>query len=132
MNPEELRQRFALFARDVRLFAKPFVRDPEARDIATQLMRSATSVASNHRAAGRGRSHAEFTAKIGVAPEEADEAEFCLQHLRDCGFVSAKTVGPLLQEAGEIVAMLSASCSTARSNRNRRPRRHPRDGPIHE
>ncbi len=38
-----------------------------------QLAKSATSVDMNYRAACRARSHAEFTAKIGLVAEEADE-----------------------------------------------------------
>jgi four helix bundle protein len=41
-----------------------------------QLAKSATSVAANYRAARRARSHAEFTARIGVVAEEADETLF--------------------------------------------------------
>jgi four helix bundle protein len=83
-------------------------------------MASSSSAASNHRAAGRGRSHAEFTAKIGTALEEADETQHWLEHLRDCGLANIAQLRPLLKEAGEIVAILTTSCSTARSNGRRR------------
>jgi four helix bundle protein len=39
-----------------------------------QLAKAATSVAFNYRAACRGRSHAEYTAKIGLVAEESDDS----------------------------------------------------------
>jgi four helix bundle protein len=44
-----------------------------------QLSRAAASVAANDRAACVARSHAEFTAKIGLALEECDESVYWLQ-----------------------------------------------------
>jgi four helix bundle protein len=41
-----------------------------------QLIKSATSIGANFRAARRARSHAEFTAKIGLVAEEVDESEY--------------------------------------------------------
>jgi four helix bundle protein len=77
---EELRattKRFAL--RIIRLFEK-LPRTPEAQILGKQLLRSGTSVGANYRAAGRA-STAEFSAKIGVVVEEADETVFWLECL---------------------------------------------------
>jgi len=52
---------------------------PFGRTIANQIIRSATSVAANYRAACRGRSRAEFIAKLGITIEEADESLFWLE-----------------------------------------------------
>jgi four helix bundle protein len=54
----------------------------EARRLGGQLLDSATSVAMNYRAAGRGRSRAEFIAKLGIAVEEADETIGWLELLK--------------------------------------------------
>jgi four helix bundle protein len=48
------------------------------KEFSLRVMRSATSVAANYRAACRARSRAEFIAKIGVVEEEADETAFWL------------------------------------------------------
>ena len=40
-----------------------------------QLAKAATSVAFNYLASCRARSHAEFTAKIGLVSEEADKSQ---------------------------------------------------------
>jgi four helix bundle protein len=70
--------------------------------------------------ASRARSHAEFTSKIGVALEEADESLYWLEHLADCQLAGANELRPVIREAKELVAILTASNVTAR--RRQRPR----------
>ncbi len=53
----------------------------EAQVLGKQLLRCGTSVAANYRAACRGRSRAEFAAKLGVVVEEADESMLWLELL---------------------------------------------------
>jgi four helix bundle protein len=47
---------------------------PVMRNIRFQLIKSCTSTAANYRAACRGRSNAEFSSKISISLEEADES----------------------------------------------------------
>jgi len=97
MGPEELRGRTKAFAvRIVRLYKSlPFSAD--AQVLGKQLLRCGTSVAANYRAACRGRSRAEWLAKIGLVVEEADESCFWLEMLSDCGIVP---VGKLKGKTG--------------------------------
>ena len=44
--------------------------------ISRQVIRSATSVGANYRAACRARSHAEFISKMHIVAEEADETQY--------------------------------------------------------
>ena len=81
----------------------------QGRTIAKQIIRSATSVAANYRAACRARSRAEFIAKIGVVEEEADESCFWLELIIDSGLLTEERIRPLLREAGELVAIMAAS-----------------------
>jgi four helix bundle protein len=77
-------------------------------------------MASNHRVGGRARSHAEFTSKIGIALEEADESLYWLEYLSDTGLGNKEDLRPLIKEARELVAILTTSNQTARSrNRHR-------------
>jgi four helix bundle protein len=82
--------------------------------VANQLVRCATSVGANYRAARRARSTAEFIAKLGICEEEADESVYWLELLIDSEVVKAELLGPLLQEANEITAMIVASIRTAK------------------
>lgn len=90
------------------------------RDVATdvvvrQLVRSATSVGANYRAACRAKSTRDMVAKLSVVEEEADETAHWLEMLRDSNSAPPEAIVPLLQEANEILAMTVASIRTLRS-----------------
>lgn len=111
---EELRNRTKQFAlRVIKLF-RNLPKSPEAQILGKQLLRAATSVAANYRAAGRARSKAEFIAKIGIVVEEADESVFWLECLIEAGIVREDLLRNLLAEANELVAIFAASQRTAR------------------
>ncbi len=116
-TPEELRARTKRFAiRIVRLCrALPATR--EAGIIANQLLRCGTSVGANYRAACRARSRADFSSKMGVVLEEADETVFWLELLTDVGAVRSERLSELLAEANELVAIFAASRITATHRR---------------
>ena len=82
-----------------------------------QLLRCATSVAANYRAAGRARSRAEFISKMGTVVEEADESVFWLEMLVDTEVVRREKIEPLLREGNELLAIFAASQRTARANK---------------
>jgi four helix bundle protein len=81
-----------------------------------QLLRSATSVGANYRAACRGRSRNEFASKLGIVVEEADESIYWLELLEENGIVPAKKLKDLLQEAHELTAIFTAARKTTRNN----------------
>ena len=114
MNPQELRDRLAAFAAAVEAFSRPLLHKIETKDTAIQLRRAANSAASHHRAAGRGRSHAEFTSKLSTALEEADESLYWLEHLAACALAPEQELRKLIAESQELVAILTASVQTAR------------------
>ena len=101
---------FAL--RSIRLF-QALPRPLDAQILGKQLLRSATSVGANYRAACRARSDAEFVAKIGVALEEADESLFWIELLEESGIMSANRLSNLKQEADELTAILATIRKTA-------------------
>jgi len=106
---EELRARTKKFAlRIIRLF-KSLPHSPEAQILGKQLLRSGTSVGENYRAAGRARSAAEFSAKIGIVVEEADETVFWLECLVEAGIAKEELLKDLITEANELVAIFAAS-----------------------
>ena len=129
MTPAELRDRFATFAAEVAKFAKPLLRQPETYDAARQLIRSSAGAADNHRAAGRARSHAEFTARIGIALDEADEAKSWLEYLRNAEFVKGDRIRPYHTESQELVAILTKSFETSRKRDANKSRHRPNPRP---
>jgi four helix bundle protein len=90
-----------------------------AKVIGNQLLRSALSVGANYRSACRARSKADFISKAGIVIEEADESYYWLEMLCDAGIASPDKLKPLMQEANELVAILTASVKTARENLHR-------------
>jgi four helix bundle protein len=114
---DELRDRTKRFAVRIVHLYKALPKTTEAQVLGKQVLRSGTSVAANYRAACRGRSKAEFIAKLGVVAEEADETVFWLEMLVDCGIVGQPKLEPMLKESKELAAIMSASQQTARSKK---------------
>ena len=117
MTTAELKARTKDFALGVIRLVDALPNTVKGRAIANQIMRSATSVAANYRAACRARSRAEFIAKIGVVEEEADETAFWLELIVDSKIRTEKQIGPLRKEANELVAIMAASRKSAIGNR---------------
>jgi four helix bundle protein len=114
MDEAELKARTKQFALRVMKLVSALPKTTEARAIGSQLVRAGTSVGANYRAACRGRSKAEFIAKLGVVEEEADESAFWMELIIEGGLMRPELVAPLLQEANELVAIMAASRKTAR------------------
>src|SRR5262249_44865324 len=90
-------------------------RTEEGRLINGQLFRCGTSVGSNYRASCRGRSKADFVAKLGIVLEEADESLYWMEILAETGIMKAELLGPLMDEANQLVSIFVASLNTAKS-----------------
>ena len=118
----DLLQRTKAFAVRVIRLVEHLPRSRSADVIGRQLLRSATSVGANYRAARRGRSTAEFCAKLGVVEEEAHECVYWLELLVDSELMPRPRLEDLIREANELVAIIVASIRTARQRAARRPR----------
>src|SRR5688572_33456486 len=66
----DLLTRTELFALAVFEFCRRLPKTKEAQEPADQLRRAANGIRMNYRAARRGRSHAEFKAKLGVCSKK--------------------------------------------------------------
>ena len=117
MNNAEFKDRTKQFALRVIKVVDVLPQRQAADVIGRQILRSATSVAANYRAACRARSKAEFAAKMGLVEEEIDESAFWLELLCDTDLVPAPKLSALRKEADEITAMVVASIRTTRAAR---------------
>jgi four helix bundle protein len=115
MNEREMIARTKKFALRIMKLVGALPKTVQGRAIASQLMRSGTSVAANYRAACRSRSKAEFIAKLGTVEEEADETAFWLELIIEGDLLATAQIQPLLTEALELVAITAASKKTASS-----------------
>ena len=115
MTEEGFKKRTKTFALDILRFVNDLPRNRSTDVISKQLIRSATSVGANYRAACRGRSQAEMVAKLGIVEEEADQCFYWIELLiesNSCDPVLAET---LSEEASELLAMIVASIKTLKS-----------------
>ncbi len=117
MTEKDLLQRTKNFALRVIKLVNALPNNLAGRKIGDQLIRSGTSVASNYRAACRGRSKAEFIAKLGIVEEEADESALWMELISESELMKKNVVESLWQEAVEITKIMAASKISARENK---------------
>ena len=113
MNADDFKKRTKQFALRILKLVEALPNTVAGRTIGGQLVRSGTSVGSNYRAACRGRSKAEFIAKLGIVEEEADESAYWLELIIEGALLNAPLVQPLLNEANELTRMTAKSRVTA-------------------
>ncbi len=120
MNERELKDRTKQFALRVIRLVAALPKTIEGKAIGRQLVSCGTSVGANYRSACRGRSRAEFIAKLGIVEEEADESAFWIELIIENELSKHELVEPLLKEANELVAIMVSSRKSARETTNNR------------
>jgi four helix bundle protein len=114
MNEYEFKRRTKQLGVDVIKLLEQVPSSRAVDVIVRQLLRCATSVGANYRAACRGKSKADVIAKLSVVEEEADETLYWLEILSEADLVPAHKLSPLVEEATAILAMTVASIKTLR------------------
>lgn len=123
MNEKELKERTKRFALRILRLTAALPRTPQGRTVSNQLVRAGTSVGANYPAVCRARSKAEFTARLGVVEEEADESAFWMELIIERKLMRRQRVADLLGEANELSAIMTSSRITAgRSQISSEPR----------
>jgi four helix bundle protein len=115
MDERQLKDRTLQFGLRIMRLVNALPQTSAGRAIGNQLIRSGTSVGANYRAACRGRSKAEFIAKLGIVVEEADECGYWLELIMKGDLLPIEKVQPLYQEAEELTAIFVASVRSAQS-----------------
>jgi four helix bundle protein len=110
---EALKRRTKQFALDIIAFVRTLPNNDTTNVVGRQVLRAATGLGANYRAACRGRSRADFVSKIGIVLEEADESAFWLELIAEGRLSSSKLVYELLEEANQLSAIFAASRITA-------------------
>ena len=104
----ELEERTRKFAVQVVKTVAAFPKNSEGQIIGKQLLRSGTSIGANYREANRAESKSDFVHKVGVAEKEAAETIYWLEICRDTKLGAAIQISDLLNEAGQLLAILVA------------------------
>jgi four helix bundle protein len=114
-NSKDLKDRTKKFAVSIIRMVDKLPRSIASEVIARQLVRSATSVGANYRAASRARSKAEFIAKLQIVLEESDETQYWLELLLELELLDRQVLQGSIQEADELTAIFVSALKTARS-----------------
>ncbi len=117
MDPEELKARTKKFALEIIKLSESLPKTRTGDVIARQILRSATSVGANYRAACRARSKADFISKITVVEEESDESLYWLELIQGTQLLSQDKLVLLMKEANELTAIFTSAGKTARSRK---------------
>lgn len=126
MTKEDLKKRTNQFALRVFKFLMKLERSKAVDVISYQLLKAASSVAANYRAAYRGKSSADFLNKLKVVAEEADESLFLLEFINDLEFNGDKEeLSYLIKGADELVSIFSAAIRTIKLRNSTAEQRNP-------
>ncbi len=113
---EEIKLRSKLFALAIIKMTEELPRKNSTFPICNQIIKSATSIGANYRSALRGRSKAEFIAKLGIVEEEADETLYWLEIIKESGLGDSKVIDPLWKEGNELLSIFIAMIKTTKIN----------------
>ncbi len=105
---EQFRNRTKRLALEIIKLISPLKYSDALGVMRKQEIRACTSVASNFRALCRARSEREKFAKLCIVVEEADETIFWLEMLIEAEFLVIESVDKILNEATEILKVMSA------------------------
>jgi len=109
---------FEFAVRVVRLCRFLDDKDRSTRTLASQLLRSGTSVGANIEEAQAGQSKADFTAKMSIARKEARETLYWLKLLKAAEIVEAEKLSGITKEADELVRILTSIVKTSQLGKN--------------
>lgn len=109
MNQRQMKDRTKAFARRVIRLCRELPTTREGNLIGGQLFRS-------YRAACRGRSRADFIAKLGIALEEADDSLYGRELLVETETMPEPRLNGLMREADELISILVATLRTSASD----------------
>jgi four helix bundle protein len=113
----DLKRRTKRFALSVLSMLQGIKRTTESEILKKQIIRSATSVGANYRAACRARSRADFISKIKISLEEADETQYWLELFFELHLIEEKIFTESYKEADELIAIFVTSAKTAQQRK---------------
>jgi len=117
MGKRDLPERTFEFAVRVVKLCKVLEQTPGvSRTLANQLLRSGTSIGANVEEAQAGQSKADFISKLSIACKEARETHYWLRLLSATELVPESRLTELLDEANQLIAILTTVIKKTRRN----------------
>ena len=118
MKKEDLEIRTKEFALRVITFVTALPKNRVTGELGRQLIRSGTSVGANYREANRAESRRDFVHKIGIVEKECSETQYWLELFDSLQLGDKDERQWLLQEAGELLAIFTATGRTVKRKTN--------------
>ena len=112
---QQLKNRTKKFAIETIRFLESIQITVASRIIKRQLVRSATSVGANYRAACRAKSDKDYINKLKICEEESDECCYWLELLADLVSDNNQKLQELKQESSELTAIFVSSIKKVKS-----------------
>ncbi|MBX2945216.1 MAG: four helix bundle protein [Cyclobacteriaceae bacterium] len=114
MTSEELKTRTKRFAIDVVKFCQDLKPTLALNIFSKQLIRCASSVGANYRAACRAKSMADFINKLKIVEEEADESIYFLELIAELEPDVKSKTDVLIKEGNELLSIVVSSITTSK------------------
>jgi len=121
MKGDNIAQRLLVFGADVLRIVAHLPKTTEGRHVAKQLTRAATATGANYEEARGAESRADFVHKAKISGKEMRESRYWIQLIQHANLTPDIDLAPSIQEAHELVAILSASAKTAQSRHAKSP-----------
>ena len=97
--------------------------EKKERVLSKQVLRSGTAVGALIREAEYAQSRADFVNKLNIALKEANETDYWLNLLKDCGYIDEEPFMSMQSDCGELIALLTQSVKTSNKRGERRGER---------
>lgn len=116
MTKEDIIKRTTNFAIRIVKMADHLPKNETGQVLTNQILRSASSVGANYRAACRSKSKKDFINKLKIVEEEMDETLYWLTLIEECELIRTEKLVQLKLEGSELLAIFVSSLKTAKEN----------------
>ncbi|QOX79414.1 four helix bundle protein [Trichlorobacter lovleyi] len=121
MEKRDIPERTFEFARKIVKLCQVLDQVPGvSRTLSNQLLRSGTSIGANVEEGQGSQSRADFIAKYSIACKEARETHYWLRLLAATEILPQSQLSELLEEAHQLVSILTAIVKKCRANNERK------------
>ena len=116
MKSSPLRDKSAVFAKNIILATRAMRENHIESALTNQLLRCGTSVGANIHEAQFAQGKRDFIAKLEIALKECNECDYWLNLLKDTDSIVESDFKNLMDQCTELRRMLVSSINTAKSN----------------
>lgn len=110
-----LEKSFRFATKSVRLY-QSLIATSDNRVLATQLLKSATSIGANVREAVRSQSRNEFLAKMNIALKESYETEYWLELLHETDYLQTNEFKSIFSDCRDLTNIIAKIIITTKEN----------------